>query len=108
VRQKGQLLGLSLQTRVPDTVEEARAAVGDLELSAPVGDGAGERAPDVAEQLAFDQLLGNRGAIHFDELTRTPAALHVNAARDELLPRSILTVDEDASVGRRGHRDLFA
>ena len=49
-------------------------AVGDLELAAPVGDRARERAPDVAEQLALDQLLGNRRAVDFDERPAAPPA----------------------------------
>ena len=65
--QHAQHLGLRLQAHVADLVEKDRPAVGDLELAAPIGDRAGERAAHVAEQLAFDQLLGNRGAVHFDE-----------------------------------------
>ena len=42
--QHAQHLGLRLQAHVADLVEEDRAAVGQLELAAAVGDGAGERA----------------------------------------------------------------
>ena len=65
--QHAQHLGLRLQAHVADFVEENRAAVGHLELAAAIRDRAGERAPHMAEQLALDQLLGNRGAVDFDE-----------------------------------------
>ena len=35
---------------------------------------AGERAPLVAEQFAFEERFGNRGAVHFDKRTRRPRA----------------------------------
>ena len=68
--QHAQHLGLRLQAHVADLVEEDRAAVRQLELAAAVGHGAGERAAHVAEQLALDQLLGNRRAVHLDERRR--------------------------------------
>ena len=68
--QHAQHLGLRLQAHVADLVEEDRAAVGDLELAAAIGDRAGERAAHVAEQLALDQLLRNRRAVDLDERRR--------------------------------------
>ena len=65
--ERAQHLGLRLEAHVADLVEEQRAAVGQLELAAAIGDRAGERALHVPEQLALDQLLGNRGAVHLDE-----------------------------------------
>ena len=65
-----QHLGLRLEAHVADLVEEDRPAVGDLELAAPVGHRAGERAAHVAEELALDQLLGNGRAVHLDERRR--------------------------------------
>ena len=72
--QHAQHLRLRLQTHVADLVEKNRAAVRRLELAAPIGDGAGERATHMPEQLALDQLLGNRGAVDLDERRRSPAA----------------------------------
>ena len=40
-----------------DLVEEDRAGVGRFEPAGPVGDGAGERAADVAEQFTLQQAL---------------------------------------------------
>ena len=71
-------------------------------------DRAGERALHVAEQLALDQLLGNRGAVDLDERPGAPTAQRVDAARDELLAGAVLAVDQHAAVGRRRHRDLLA
>ncbi len=71
--QHAQDLGLGLQAHVADFVEEDRAAVRQLELAAAVGHRAGERAAHVTEQLALDQLLGNRGAIDLDERPGAPA-----------------------------------
>ena len=50
-----------------DFVEEDRAAVGLQELAHLVAGRAGERAGDVAEQLAFEQVLGQGAAGDFDE-----------------------------------------
>ena len=106
--QHAQHLGLRLQAHVADLVEEDRAAVGDLELAAPIRDGAGERAAHVAEQLALDQLFGNRRAVDLDERRRPAPAQRVDRARDELLAGAVLAVDEHAAVGRRRHRHLLA
>src|SRR6185295_974982 len=61
--QDAQNLGLRLQAHVADLVEEERAGVGQLEFSLAVLDRAGERSLLVAEELRFDELLRNRGAV---------------------------------------------
>ena len=50
-----------------DLVEEDRAVVGGLELADLLFRGAGEGALLVAEQLAFQQRLGQGGAVEADE-----------------------------------------
>ena len=65
--QHPQHLGLGAQAHVADLVEEDRALVGQLELADLLLGRPGERALLVAEQLALDQLLGDRGAVHLDE-----------------------------------------
>ena len=55
--QHPQHLGLRLQAHVADLVEEDRAAVGHLELAAPIGDRAGECA------LARDRTARSRSAL---------------------------------------------
>ena len=68
----------------------------------------GEGAAHVAEQLAFDQLFGNRGAVDLHEGARPAAAQRVDRARDHLLAGPVLAVDQHAAVGRRRHVDLLA
>ena len=106
--QDAQHLGLRLQAHVADLVEEDRAAVGDLELAAPIGDGAGERAAHVAEQLAFDQLFRNGGAVDLDEGRAPAPAQRVDRPRDQLFAGAVFAVNQHAAVGRRGHGDLLA
>src|SRR5262245_34323763 len=103
-----QHLGLRLQAHVANLVEEDGAAVRDLELTAAIGDGAGERAAHVTEQLALDQLLGNRRAVDLDEGSHAAAALRVNRSSDQFLSGPVLAVDQNAAVGRRRHRHLLA
>ena len=50
-----QQLGLEVERQVADLVEEDRPAVGQLERPDFRGDGAGERALLMTEQLALDQ-----------------------------------------------------
>ena len=99
---------LRLQAHVANLIEEQRSAVGELELAPPLRDGAGERPFHVAEQLALDQLFGDRRAIHLDERSAAPTAERMHAAGNKLLAGSVLTVDEHATVGRSGHGHLLA
>src|SRR5436309_2075534 len=69
--QHAEHLGLRLRAHVADFVEKDRPAVGLLELADLLLGRAGERPLLVAEELRFDQLLGNRRAVDLDEaLTR--------------------------------------
>ena len=56
--------------------------------------GAGERALLVAEQLALEQVLGQRGAVLADEELVAPRALIVHGRGDELLAGAGLALDE--------------
>jgi hypothetical protein len=53
--------------QVADLVEHQRAAVGGLDLAGRGLGGAGEGALLVAEELAFQQVLGDGGAVDGDE-----------------------------------------
>ena len=86
---------------VADLVEEDRAAVGLLELADLLLGRAGERALLVAEQLRFDQLLGNRGAVDLHEPLAAAEAVAVDRARDELLADAALAEQQHGRVGRR-------
>ena len=92
---------LKLGRELTDLVEEQGSAVGEREPTLALARRAGEGALLVAEELALDQIRGNRGAIDGDErpiLARRPG---VNGAGHELLPGSGLTQNQDGGVGRR-------
>ena len=60
-------LACSAGGQLADLVEEQRAALGRLDAPGLVAHRAGERALGVAEQLARQQLLGQRRAVDGDE-----------------------------------------
>src|SRR4029453_4387933 len=72
--QNPQQLSLRHGTEVPDFVEEQGAAVGELELAHAASRRIGERALFVAEQLAFDQRLGEGGAVQRYKRAVPPSA----------------------------------
>src|SRR4051794_9486186 len=66
-----QQLRLERRAHGPDFVEEQGALVRLLEAALPCRDRTGERAAYVAEQLGFEQRLGNGAAIDCDEAIGT-------------------------------------
>ena len=68
-------LACSAGRHLADLVEEDGAAVGGLEQAALLLPRVGERAPLVAEQLALEQLLGQRRAGDVDERPRAARSL---------------------------------
>ena len=76
-----QELRLQVERQVADLVQEERAAVGQLEAPDPPRDGAGERAPLVAEQLALEQRRGDGGAVDLDERPLAPRGSAGGSAR---------------------------
>ena len=72
-----------------------------LEDAGPAIVRAGERALLVAEDLALEQRLGNRGAVDGDERERRARAQLVDGLRDELLARPRLAPDEHRRRRRR-------
>ncbi len=58
-----------LQRQVGDFVEEERAAARRLEETVAIGEGAGEGALAVTEELGLHERLGDRAAIDRDERT---------------------------------------
>src|SRR5262245_7224272 len=90
-----QKLRLAVQRHLADLVEEERAAIGQLHQALLRRLGVGERPLLVTEQLAFEQGLGDRGAVDFHERRIASRALVVQATRDQLLAGAALTVDQD-------------
>ncbi len=60
-------LCLRRERHVPDLIEKQGSAVGQLELARPVRDGTREGALHMTEELALDELCGDRGTVDFDE-----------------------------------------
>src|SRR5689334_7349590 len=77
---------LGVEWHVADLVEEQGPAGSLLEASHAPGDGAGEGALLMAEQLALDQLPRNRRHVHGDEGAAPALAVIVERARRQLLP----------------------
>src|SRR5206468_3678967 len=80
-----QELRLHDRAHLGDLVEEERACGGLLEASDLRGDRAGEGALLVAEQLGFEKLLGERGAVDGDEGASGPRGSLMDQPRDDLL-----------------------
>ena len=68
-----------------DFVEEDAAGVGGFEAAGAVVDRAGERAADVAEELAFEQAFAERAAVDADERAVAALAEVVDGVGDEFL-----------------------
>ena len=96
-----QEFGLHEDRHVADLVEEQGAVVGLLELADVAGGGAGEAAFFVAEEFAFDQLGGHRGAVQGDERPAFARAALVQGARDQLFAGAGLAEDADARFAGR-------
>jgi hypothetical protein len=81
--------------------------VRDLESSRLAGRGAGEGALLVAEELRFEQRIGNRGAVDRHEWSVGAGAERVQAAGEELLAGAALPLEENRGVGRRRTMQLL-
>src|SRR6185437_4511708 len=85
-----------------DFVEEDDAAGGGAKDTRTVAKGAGKRASAMAEQLAFEQGLGQGRAIDGDERPVTPGTGAMNAARNQFLAGAGLALDQYRDEGGRG------
>ncbi len=105
--QQPQQLHLHPERNVAEFVEEERAAPGRLDQTdAPAGR-AGERSFLMTEQLAFEQRLGQTGAIDRDERPLGAAARIVDRLRDELLAGAGLALQHGRRIGRSNAGHLF-
>ena len=105
-----QQLRLQPHIHLGDFVEQQRAAVRLLEFADAAGDRAGEGAFLVAEQLGFQQVLRDRGAVDGDEGLLRAVGAAVNVARQHLLAGPAFAGDEHGGVGTRdllGELDHF-
>src|SRR5439155_1032955 len=100
-----QELGLERRGEVLDLVEEERAAVCELEHARPFLQGAGESPAGVAEELGFGERFRHGRAVHRAEGAGSAPTQRVDGARDELLARPRLALDEYLRLGRGRHAD---
>ena len=96
--QGAQDLGLHGERHVADLVQEQRAARRVAEGAGALGRGAGEGAAGVAEQLALEQVGGDRGAVDRDERPARAPAVLVDGARHQLLAGAGLAGDQHGGV----------
>ena len=92
---------LQVLGHVADLVQEQGAALGLLETPAAHRLRAGEGAALVAEELALEEVLGDRGGVDRDERLCRPRAVPVQRQGDELLPGSGFAGDEHGRVRLR-------
>ena len=99
--QEAQELDLQRDRQVADLVQEQRAAVGGLDLADRLLRRTGVRALLVAEELAFEKVLGDRRAVDRDEAPALARRKVVQRAREQLLAGPRLAEDQHRRGGRR-------
>ena len=102
VFEDAQQLGLRGHGHFADLVEQQGAALGHLEASGAAFGGSGERAFLVAEELAFDERLRQRGAIDGDEGTLAAGTEIVQGVGHQFLAGAALAGDEYACPAGTG------
>ena len=98
-------MACSGKRHVADLVEKQRAAVALLELADAAAVGAGEGALLVAEQLAFQQVLRDGGAVEGQERCFAPGAVLVDGPGDQFLAGAALAGDQHGDVLGRDAAD---
>src|SRR4029450_3462243 len=90
-----------------DLVEEEGAALSLDEQAPALAVGSRERSALVAEQLRFQQRLGNGSAVDSDEAAVAAAAVPVNGPGHQFLARSAVAQQEYRGVGVGHHANLL-
>ena len=93
-----QQLRLKLERKLSDLVEKYRPRAGDFEESALERSRVGKRARLVAEELALEQGLWNRGAIDRHERLGGARTRRVETARKELLSSTRLANQQNRNA----------
>src|SRR5690606_34194103 len=99
--QEAQQLYLHRGADVADLAEEERAAVRELDPPRLALGRAGERALLVAEELALEEVVGERGTVHRDEGTVASRRPRVERARCDLLAGPALAAEQHRGHGGR-------
>jgi hypothetical protein len=100
--QHAQELGLHVQRQLADLVQEQARPVGHAELARARAGRAGEGALLVAEELALDHRLRQRGAVQVDQRLLRAARGGVQGAHDELVAAGGLTQPSGARGAAAG------
>ena len=100
-------LALELERHVADFIQKKSSAIALLEPAGPLSDGAGERALFMAEELALEQLLRDRGAIDGHKAFVRALRIVVHRPRDEFLSRTALACDHHWRVRHGDASDHF-
>src|SRR5690606_4215607 len=87
------------EIELADLVEKERPSVGSFDEASFRAFGARERSSFEAEDLGFEERLGNRRAVLGDERAVATRAEAMDGIRDELLSGAALAFDEDRNVG---------
>ncbi len=106
LREDAQDPGLGLGRHVADLVEEERAAVGGLEL-AGAGVDPGRDAAFDPEELALEQVAGQRSAVEGHQRFVRPVGGGVEIAREQLFAGARLAADEHADPAPGDPRRLI-
>ena len=94
-------LGWRWSGRLPISSRNRRAAIGRLHAADAVAARVGEGALHMAEQLGFEQILGDRAEVDRNQHLVGAARAAVELARDQLLAGAVLAEDQDVGLGRR-------
>src|SRR5208337_1616853 len=105
--QDAQQLGLQLEGNLANLIQEDGSAIGQLEATDPLRNGAGEGASLMSEQFAFQQSRRDGSAVQFHEGTRMPRAEIMQSAGDQFLSRPGLAINKDGRIGGGHGFDLF-
>ena len=96
-----QQLGLHGHIHVADFIQKQRTLISRHELARIIAHRAGEAPFHMAEQLAFDECVGNGGAVHRHERMRGAFAVQVNGASHQLLTGAAFSGDQHFTVHAR-------
>jgi hypothetical protein len=96
--ERAQQLGLTRERELADLVEKQRPFAGRFERARARGHRARERASLVAEELALEEGLGDRGAVDDAQRLARAGARFVDEAREEGFADARLAVEKDGDV----------
>ena len=98
--QRAENLRLHRQRQLTDLVDEQRAVLGLLEVTAARAHGARERALGVAEELGLGQLARDGGGVEANERLVRAARVRVQGRGHHVLARAALTGEQHGDVLR--------